>query len=83
MKLYIRICDGKPFEHPILENNFKENFLHIDVNNLPKEFACFERVSIPQDKEYEVYQKTTYEWVGDVVTDVHHFRPMTDEEKRL
>lgn len=82
MELYIQIIDGKPFQHPILSDNFKENFPHIDINTLPNEFARFERVAIPK-KEYEVFQETTYEWAGDVVTDVHHFRPMTDEERAV
>ena len=83
MELYIQIRDGKPFQHPILGDNFRENFPHIDINTMPNEFARFERVVIPTDREYEVYQGTTYEWVGDVVTDVHNFRPMTDEEKAV
>jgi hypothetical protein len=83
MELYIQIRDGEPFEHPILGDNFREAFPHIDTNNLPNEFARFERVPVPQDKEYEVHQGITYEWVGDVVRDVHHYRPMTDEEKAV
>jgi hypothetical protein len=81
MELYIQIRNGKPFDHPILDSNFKGAFPHIDTNNLPPEFARFERVTVPQDKKYEVYQETTYEWLGDIVTDVHHFRPMNDEER--
>ena len=83
MELYIKIRDGQPFEHPILGDNFKENFSHIDINNLPPEFARFERIAIPQTKEYEIYESTTYEWFDNVVKDVHHFRPMTDEEKAV
>lgn len=83
MELYIQIRDGNPFGHPILADNFKENFPHIDINAMPNEFARFERIAIPTDREYEVYQETTYEWSGNIVTDVHNFRPMTDEERAV
>ena len=83
MELYIQIRDGQPFEHPILGSNFKENFSHIDTNNLPNDFARFERIAIPEAKEYEIYERTTYQWSGNVVTDVHHFRPMNDAEKAI
>jgi len=81
MKLYIRIKDGQPFEHPILEDNFRQAFPAIDVNNLPSEFARFTRVEYPVLSAYEVYEGTTYEWQDGGVTDVHHIRAMTDEEK--
>ena len=32
MELYIRIVDGKPFEHPILGDNFRSVFPDIDTN---------------------------------------------------
>lgn len=81
MKYYIRIKDGLPFEHPILESNFKRAFPDIDVNNLPPEFAEFERVKKPDLGVYEVYEGLTYEWVDGVVKDVHNIRQLTNEEK--
>lgn len=81
MKLFIRIKEGQPFEHPIFEENFKAAFPKIDVNALPSKFALFERVEPPELGVYEVYEGVTYEWVGDVVKDVHHVREMTQEEK--
>jgi len=81
MDLFIRIVDGQPFEHPIMADNFCEAFPHIDVNNLPPEFARFERVDIPTIAPYEVYVGVTYEFKDNIWKDVHHVRSMTVEEK--
>lgn len=72
MKLYIRIVDGQPFEHPILEDNFRQAFPFIDVDNLPPEFARFERVPRPpaDDGYYIVEETCTYQWVDGIVKDV-------------
>lgn len=53
MELYIRIKDGQPFEHPIFADNFRAAFPHIDTNNLPPDFARFERVPAPAIGVYE------------------------------
>jgi hypothetical protein len=47
MELYIRIVDGQPFEHPILGDNFREAFPHVDADNihLYEEYARFERIT--------------------------------------
>ena len=79
MELYIRIKDGQPFEHPILGNNFRQAFPDVDTDNLPASFARFVRVDSPPVGVYEICD-TTYEWEGDLVTDVHLIRPMTVEE---
>jgi hypothetical protein len=81
MKLFIRLKDGQPFEHPILGDNFRVAFPDIDTNNLPPEFARFERIEPPVPGVYEVYEGVTYEWVNGMVKDIHHVRPMTSEEK--
>jgi hypothetical protein len=81
MNLYIRIKNGQPFEHPILEDNFLRAFPDVDIKNLPPEFAKFQRIEQPLPGSYEVYVGVTYELVDGVVTDVHHFRPMTQEER--
>ena len=81
MELYIRIKDGKPFEHPIFGDNFRQAFPHIDTNNLPPEFARFVRVAAPTIGVFEVYVDCVYELVDGVYTDVHNVRPMTAEEK--
>ena len=81
MKLYIRIKDGQTFEHPIFEDNFREAFPDVDVDNLPDEFAHFERVAPPTLGVYEVYEGTSYgHVVGKLYADVHHVRQMTNEE---
>ena len=81
MRLLIRLQDGQPFEHPILESNFKQAFLKVDLDNLPDWVAEFQRIEKPPIKIYEVYEGVTYEWFNGVVKDVHHVRSMTEEEK--
>ena len=83
MELFIRIVNGQPFEHPILGENFRQAFPAIDTNNLPSEFACFERVNPPLLGTYEVMspEHSTYELIDGVYKDVWHKRDMTLEEK--
>ena len=80
MQLYIRIKNNQPFEHPILEDNFKAAFPHIDTDNLPSDFSRFERVDYPEIGVYEVYEGVVYQQVGDVYKDVHQVRNMTSDE---
>jgi hypothetical protein len=81
MELFIRIVDGAPFEHPIMGDNFREAFPHIDTENLPPEFARFVRVAIPTIGVYEVYEGASYGLVDGVYTDVHDVRQITEQEK--
>jgi len=83
MELYIRIKNGKPYEHPMLGDNFRQAFPNVDVNNLPPEFARFERVERPELGEYEVLDpaEPVYELVNGIYKDVWHKREMTQEEK--
>jgi hypothetical protein len=81
MELFIRIVDGAPFEHPIMGDNFREAFPHIDTENLPPEFARFVRVAMPTIGVYEVYEGVSYGLVDGVYTDVHDVRQMTELEK--
>lgn len=84
LELYIKILDGQPYEHPIFADNFKIAFPDVDVNNLPVDsFAKFVRVDVPVLGVYEVYEGVTYQWVGEVVKDVHSVRSMTDEERAV
>tara|TARA_R110002012_G_scaffold86340_1_gene214691 strand:- start:48 stop:455 length:408 start_codon:yes stop_codon:yes gene_type:complete len=80
MQLYIQIKNNQPFEHPILEDNFKAAFPHIDTDNLPSDFSRFERVDYPEIGVYEVYEGVVYQQVGDVYKDVHQVRDMTSDE---
>lgn len=81
MEMYIRIKNGKPFEHPILGDNFRQAFPDVDINNLPPEFATFAYIPPPELAVYEVCDECTYEWDGGIVTSVYHVRAMTEEEK--
>ena len=79
-QLFIRLQDGVPFEHPILEDNFKAAFPDVDVDNLPSTFAKFVRVAPPVVGVHKVYEGVAYDRDGDVSTDVHHVRPMSQHE---
>jgi len=80
MELYIRIVDGQPFEHPIFGDNFRQAFPDVDTNNLPPEFARFERIDAPECGEYEK-PIVTYGWVDGIVKDIWTIVEMTAEEK--
>lgn len=61
MNLYIRIVDGKPYEHPLFEDNVIAAFPYVDLNNLPPEFARFKRVGPPIVSPYQVYEGVLYQ----------------------
>jgi len=81
MELFIQIKNGQPFEHPILGDNFRQAFPNINTNNLPEWVARFVRGPAPAIGVYEIYEGLTYEKRGEVYTDVHHIRQMSNEEK--
>ena len=81
MKLYIEIKDGEIFGHPMLESNFKTCFPNIDTENLPSNFAKFERLQPNEIGVYQIYEGVSYEWDNGIVKDVHKIREMTSEEK--
>lgn len=83
MKLYIQIRDGQPYEHPIIEWNFKQAFPDIDVNNLPPEYCPFVRVEAPVLGPYEKNQTVSYglvEGTAGTYTDIWTCEDMTAEE---
>lgn len=81
MNLYIQIVDNKPIDHPIIEDNFVRAFPNIDTENLPPNFAKFQRVEKPIIGIYQVYDEgVVYEWEDGVVKDVHQVRAMSEEE---
>lgn len=81
MNLYIKIKDGQPFEHPIIEENFHQAFPHINTNNLPPEFARFIRAARPPIGPYEKNQRCQYERREDgLYQDVWYTDQMTPEE---
>ena len=81
MELFIRILDGQPYEHPILGSNFRQAFPEIDVNNLPSEFARFERIPRPS-LVYAVLNNNepTYQWVDGIVKDVWDVTNLSEQE---
>jgi hypothetical protein len=81
MKLFIKVKDGEPVDHPITAENFAQAFPDIDTKNLPPEFAIFIRVPWPNLDRFEVYEGVTYEWNGWAFTDVHRVRPMNSAER--
>lgn len=81
MELYIRIVNGQPFEHPIFGDNFRQAFPDVDTNNLPPEFARFERIECPLVAAVYEVDAVSYQWVDGVVKDIWTVRPMTQEEK--
>lgn len=81
MELFIRIVDGQPFDHPIFAENFYKAFPNIDTNNLPSEFARFERVECPYSAGPYEFNVSSYQWVDGIVKDVWTVQSMTQEEK--
>lgn len=84
MRYFIRVINGEPLGHPIVEDNFKQAFPDIDVDNLPDEFFEFIREQYPDDfmHPYKVFEGSSYELLSDgKYHDVHSFRDMTSEEK--
>lgn len=79
--LFIQIRNGQPHEHPIFGDNFRQAFPDINTDNLPSEFARFERIPAPSPGIYEVVEGPTYQWVDGIVKDVWTVRPMTDAER--
>lgn len=82
MQLIIQIKNGNPYNHPILVENFVQAFPEINLNNLPSDYAWFERTQHPIMGPYtkKIYSK--YELVGDIVKEVWYKEEMTEEEKQ-
>lgn len=82
MMCLIRIVDGKPFEHPILTDNYLQVYPDTDLDNLPEGLAWFERKLRPELPEGYVFvsENSVYEFDGNVWTDVWKIRELTAEE---
>jgi hypothetical protein len=79
--LFIKVGNGQPVDHPIILENFQQVYPEIDINNLPQEFARFERVPCPPLGVYEKNQTVNYEKGDDgVYRDVWSHEQMTPEE---
>ena len=83
MELFILIVDGQPFGYPMSDDDLKQEYPNVDINNLPTEFARVVSVDMPPVGIYEIYEGTAYELNNNVCTEVHYVRQMTDEEKLL
>ena len=80
MDCYIRIVDGVPYEHPIIQDNMVEAFPNVDLNNLPPEFAKFSRTAPPDLQVYKKNLTAVYGLVEgsiDTYTDVFSWEDMT------
>ena len=64
-----------------MEDNLRQAFPEMDLNNLPETFARFERVAPTMLGVYEISEGSTYEWADGIVKDVYHRRAMTEEER--
>lgn len=80
MKLYIKLLNGRPTDHPIAAENMVPAYPDVDLNNLPETWAEFVRVPCPRLGVYEVAE-SHYEWDDNVVKDVWYIHPMGPEEK--
>jgi len=86
MKLYIRVVDGAPYLHPVVEENLLQIHPEIDVNNLPEGWLPFQRVERPLDLPQNfivVATEPTYVLEGALVKDSWAVRDMTLEEKQV
>lgn len=83
MKLFIRIVDGQPFEHPVTEETMHMVFPNVDLNNLPSDWSEFVRGQRPALGVYQKYlsQEPAYKLVDGKYTDVWYVVDMTAEEK--
>lgn len=81
MNLYIRVIDGKPFEHPISQENLEQVVPNFDPENPPATLEKFVRVPQRHVGFLEIYEGSSYEFVDGVWQDVHNIRPLSEEEK--
>ena len=81
MKLYIKLQNGQPIDHPMIEENLLQVVPNINLEMLPSDYMEFLRIAKPVIGAYQVYEGTTYEISDGVCKDVHQVRDMTVEEK--
>lgn len=83
MKLFIRIKDGLPFEHPLLEENVRQVWPDLDFTNLPEWIAPFNRRHPEECNPYMHPKECRYELVNGIYSDVWYGAPFSEEEIRL
>lgn len=82
MNLYIKIKDGQPFEHPILEENLLQAYPGIDLNNLPNDISRFEKTDMPTIGPYDHSPSVEYVMENGIVKERWTVIPYTEEEKQ-
>jgi hypothetical protein len=88
MNFLIKIENGIPVNHPVSEENLRLFFSDLDINNPPEGWARFIRAPYPELSLGETIEKTTYELSNSLTvengtktyTDIHHIKPISDEE---
>lgn len=88
MNLYIRIQDGQPFEHPILEENARQAWPELNFDLLPDWLARFRRYAQPgQDVlPVGVFQRAVCSYTRDqdgVWQDTWTVENMSTEEQQV
>lgn len=80
-KLFIKIKDGQPFEHPMTLESIQYIVPNFDPNNIPEGFAVFEDVHFESNPA--PFDVDDYKYVidGAIVKKVWFTRKMTDAER--
>ena len=78
MKLYIKIQNNEPVDHPYLEDNLLECY----NGTIPEEYVLFNRIVAPELGLYEKNQTVTYELVDGVYSDVWRCEQMDEAERK-
>jgi hypothetical protein len=79
MKLYIKVENGQPIDHPAVE----ENLLQAFPDGIPFNWEPFNRIPFPTLKWYESFANphVVYEKINGVWTDVFQVIQLTAEER--
>jgi hypothetical protein len=80
--LYIKIENGEPVSHPIVESNLRFFFPDFEPDNPPEGFAKFVRNPEPTLPSDSVIEKTTYEKSDDgIYSEYYHIKKVSMQEK--
>lgn len=87
MNLVIKIENGEPVNHPILEENLRTLIPDLDIDNLPEGYARFVRKPYPELDNLKMVERTNYvidpvlsTQINKVWTDEYIIRDLTEEE---
>lgn len=79
--LFIRVENGQPVDHPVIEWNLRMFHPDLDPHNPPAPYEKFNRVDPPDGGRWSVIEQLPYAKVDGVWSDVFSVRAMTEEEK--